>query len=170
MSIIDALVFVRVCACVFNFVLSFLQGETPFQLAIEEGHKNVASLLLDGGADINQEWTYSCCCSAPKIRPRCFFNCMKNGVRPFHRAIKAGHQDMVVLLLERGADIYAKDRVSVSATFDIVCACNIYFIFSRFSDFFSFPIPTTYIWISRMNEHRFILRQRIIELISRPDY
>lgn len=69
---------------------------SPLNLAVENGHVDVATLLIRAGADVNArgEW-YS----------------------PLHSAVLYGHDDVVVLLLENGARTTAKIRIHDRASF-----------------------------------------------------
>ncbi len=63
-------------------------GFTPLHRAAQEGHKELAELLLAKGADVNAKTT--------------------DGATPLHRAAHYGHQQLAELLLAKGADVNAK--------------------------------------------------------------
>ncbi len=65
-------------------------GKTPLHCAAEEGHKNVAELLLAKGADVNAKTDY--------------------GLTPLHEAAWHSHKDMAKLLLANKADVNAKAK------------------------------------------------------------
>jgi ankyrin repeat protein len=69
---------------------------TPLNLAVENGHMEVAALLLDAGADVNAggEW-YS----------------------PLYSAILFGDRELVELLLEHGARVNAAVRIQDRSVF-----------------------------------------------------
>uniref|UniRef100_A0A0G4HUQ2 Nephrocystin 3-like N-terminal domain-containing protein n=1 Tax=Chromera velia CCMP2878 TaxID=1169474 RepID=A0A0G4HUQ2_9ALVE len=68
-------------------------GKTPLHKASEKGHKEVAVLLLDHGAQADAEDDL--------------------GETALHHAAKNGHKEMAELLLERGAAVDAKDWLGV---------------------------------------------------------
>ena len=63
-------------------------GQTPLHIAAENGHRDMAELLLNNGADVNAK--------------------ANNYTRPLHIAAENGHRDMAELLLNNGADVNAK--------------------------------------------------------------
>ena len=67
-------------------------AQTPLYEAVQLGHKDVAALLIQNGADVNAK-TYH------------------DGPTPLHWAAYLGHKDLVALLMENGADVNAKDKV-----------------------------------------------------------
>ena len=69
---------------------------TPLNLAVENGHTDVAALLIDAGADVNAggEW-YS----------------------PLYSAILFGDRELVELLLEHGARVNAAVRIQDRSVF-----------------------------------------------------
>ncbi|KAK8011810.1 Alpha/Beta hydrolase protein [Apiospora arundinis] len=62
-------------------------GQTSLHLASSEGHQDVATLLIDKGADVKAT--------------------ANNGQTPLHLASSEGHQDVATLLIEKGADVRA---------------------------------------------------------------
>ena len=64
-------------------------GNTPLHDAARYGHVDVATLLLDRGADVESKTRYI-------------------GYTAFHYAAWRGHTDVATLLLDRGADIESK--------------------------------------------------------------
>jgi hypothetical protein len=70
---------------------------------------------LKGDNDISQ----SCCLGANiKSLEVSHTLCLQDGWTPLHRAAWNGHEDVVVLLLDRGANVDAANRVS---DFTTVC-------------------------------------------------
>ncbi|WP_245970163.1 ankyrin repeat domain-containing protein [Wolbachia endosymbiont of Bemisia tabaci] len=67
-----------------------VQKETPLHIAVRYGHKEVAELLLNKGANVNaverRKWT------------------------PLHTAVKSGKVEVAELLLDRGANVNAVDK------------------------------------------------------------
>lgn len=63
-------------------------------VAADHGYLEIASLLIERGADVN-------------------YNCDDT---PLHSAADRGHRDIVRLLLENGADVHAKGRYGTSVT------------------------------------------------------
>ncbi|MFP3027769.1 MAG: ankyrin repeat domain-containing protein [Wolbachia sp.] len=67
-----------------------VQKETPLHIAVRYGHKEVAELLLNKGANVNaierRKWT------------------------PLHTAVRYGHKEVAELLLDRGANVNAVDK------------------------------------------------------------
>ena len=61
-----------------------------FALGGLEGHKEIAELLIDKGADVNAK--------------------SKRGEIPLHLAAQGGHKEIAELLIDKGADVYAKDK------------------------------------------------------------
>lgn len=70
------------------------QKETPLHIAVRYGHKEVAELLLNEGANINalerRKWT------------------------PLHTAVKNGKMEVAELLLDRGANVNAVDNLDMT--------------------------------------------------------
>ena len=71
-------------------------GFTALMNAVAYNHKEVVSLLIDKGADINMNNKY-------------------DGDTAFIYAVNNGYENIVSLLLDKGADINIKDRVSIIA-------------------------------------------------------
>jgi ankyrin repeat protein len=69
-------------------------GGTPLHFAAGWGHKEIAELLIEKGADLNakSEGLYM------------------HGWTPLHCAALSGHKEIVELLIAKGADINAKNR------------------------------------------------------------
>ena len=65
-----------------------LWGRTPLHIAAEEGHKEIAELLIAAGADVNAKDSV--------------------GFTPLHEAAWKGHKEVVELLIDNGADVNAK--------------------------------------------------------------
>lgn len=72
-----------------------MDGYTPLMAASIEGHKEVASILINNGADVNAKWR-------------------SWGITPLMFASSAGHTDIVRLLIEQGADINSGGRMAKS--------------------------------------------------------
>jgi hypothetical protein len=66
-------------------------GMTPLHYAAENGHVEIARLLLQNGADVNAKDNY--------------------GWTPLHIAAMYGHVDIIHLLVENGADLEAQDSI-----------------------------------------------------------
>ncbi len=71
-----------------------VQKETPLHIAVRYGHKEVAELLLNKGANVNaverRKWT------------------------PLHTAVKSGKVQVAELLLDRGANVNAVDNLDMT--------------------------------------------------------
>ncbi|WP_264330909.1 ankyrin repeat domain-containing protein [Wolbachia endosymbiont (group B) of Erebia ligea] len=71
-----------------------VQKETPLHIAVRYGHKEVAELLLNKGANVNaverRKWT------------------------PLHTAVKSGKVEVAELLLDRGANVNAVDNLDMT--------------------------------------------------------
>ena len=66
-----------------------LWGRTPLHIAAEEGHKEIAELLIAAGADVNAKDSV--------------------GFTPLHEAAFYGQNEIAELLIAKGADVNAKD-------------------------------------------------------------
>ena len=69
---------------------SFIGEETPLHLTSRVGHRDVALLLIEHGADPTAQ--------------------SKDGTTPLHRASEGGHVDVAQLLIEHGADLTAQNN------------------------------------------------------------
>jgi len=74
---------------------NFLFGQTALTEAVRSGHRDIALLLLDKGADINEK--------------------DGQGVTALMHAVEMEHRDMVEFLLNKGANINEKDQVGQTA-------------------------------------------------------
>jgi ankyrin repeat protein len=73
------------------------QGRTPLYLAVQEGNRDIAELLINRGADIRKgrgqpPWVFA----------------------PLHAAACYGRTDTINLLIRKGADVHAKDMVNAT--------------------------------------------------------
>ena len=68
---------------------SVTDDKTPLDIASGNGHKQVACLLLEHGADISGQDKY--------------------GKTPLHRASQEGHVEVALVLIKHGADVSARD-------------------------------------------------------------
>ena len=90
-------------------------GETPLHYAALFGYVEVATLLLDCGADKESNNKVSLHASAsmlPLSRSRGAGS--QDGSTPLHRAALNGKLEVAALLLDRGADKDAKSKVCLS--------------------------------------------------------
>jgi ankyrin repeat protein len=76
-------------------------GETPLHEAALAGYRNVAEVLLAGGADVNAKVGLG---RTPGWRPG-----WRMGWTPLRYAVECGHNDVVALLLAKGADAALAD-------------------------------------------------------------
>jgi len=76
-------------------------GRTALYFACENGHLEVARLLLDHGADTQQA--------------------TKSGSTPLHSACEQGHEEVARLLLDRGAN---KEKASIRGCTPLFYACR----------------------------------------------
>ena len=104
-----------------------LQGVTPLHVAVREGRLEVARFLLLRRAkkDAQDEVRARCSayrCNVPRVKQgmlvlRCdkCYACWRaqNGLTPLYGAAMNGQLECVRLLLGRGADVNAKDRVRI---------------------------------------------------------
>ncbi|KAF5833477.1 ankyrin repeat-containing domain protein [Dunaliella salina] len=78
-------------------------GQTPLLIASLWGHKDIAAMLLDAGADVDKP-----------------INFLVGGTTPLYRACQNGHKEVAQLLLERGATLDAANEVEQTPMF-IAC-------------------------------------------------
>jgi len=69
-------------------------GSTPLLVSVENGHLNIAEILIYRGANVNLSGNL--------------------GVTPLHLAAERGFDDMVRLLIQKGAMLQAKDEMGAS--------------------------------------------------------
>jgi ankyrin repeat protein len=69
-------------------------GSTPLLVSVENGHLNIAEILIYRGANVNMSGNL--------------------GVTPLHLAAERGFTDMVKLLVQKGAMVKAKDEMGAS--------------------------------------------------------
>ena len=67
-------------------------GATPLHQAADNGHKEIAELLIINDADVNAK--------------------DKDGETPLHKASSSGEKEIIELLIAKGADVNAKDNSS----------------------------------------------------------
>ena len=77
-----------ICFILFYFLQN---GYTPLHIAAKKNQMQIASTLLNYGAETNIV--------------------TKQGVTPLHLASQEGHTDMVTLLLDKGANIHMSTKV-----------------------------------------------------------
>ena len=65
--------------------------DLPLHIAAENGHVNIALLLIERGADVNQDDA--------------------DGDLPLHLAVRKGHSDLALLLIKHGASVNQEDRL-----------------------------------------------------------
>ena len=91
--------------------------QTPLHLAAFNGHKEIAELLTDKGADVNAKvdgWTPLHSATTKEVAELLIDNGAdvnaKDSVRwtPLHRAAVDGHKEIVELLIAEGADVNAQ--------------------------------------------------------------
>jgi ankyrin repeat protein len=83
---------------------------TALIYATEEGHTDVVKLLIDGGADVNAVFVVEGFSESPTIfggRKYKYF--IIESSTALIIASKTGHAEIVKLLIEAGADVYAQD-------------------------------------------------------------
>jgi ankyrin repeat protein len=95
------------------FAASLRMVAQNLRVAVAEGHKDIVSLLLDSGADINLKDevcpAVGVACLATEMTDQCSCR-FQNHWTALHHAASRGHKDIVFLLLEKGAHINAKDN------------------------------------------------------------
>ena len=104
-------------------------GETPFQIVILQGDKELLSLMIKKGANVNAQGyagfsPLQRACMIPDRKEIAQLLLEKgakvdqqdeNGITPLMSASGWGFKDLVALLLEKGADISIKDKNGRSA-------------------------------------------------------
>lgn len=89
--------FLGLYGCCGNFIFLLFpgwcqNGYTPLHIAAKKNQMQIATTLLDYGAETNI--------------------LTKQGVTPLHLAAQEGHTDMVTLLLEKGSNIHVATKVT----------------------------------------------------------
>lgn len=83
-------------------------GKTPLHLAAERGLTKLVELLLDNGADMHA------IIGADTFQSgRVMFTVKSypfDGQTPVHVAVMEGHEDVVKLFIEKGANVYVKNK------------------------------------------------------------
>ena len=96
--------------------------ETPLIRASTMGHRDIVQLLLNAGADVNQEIRYKKCMAKSPLMMAAFYNhkdvvkllidagaetdkADNLGMTPLHRAVWQNGVEVVKLLLDNGADV-----------------------------------------------------------------
>jgi ankyrin repeat protein len=112
------------CACGYNGRESIVSwgGETPLHNASWKGHESVISLLLERGADVNVKDNDG----KTPLHCACGYNGRESivswgGETPLHNASWKGHESVISLLLEKGADVNVKDNDGKTP---LHCACG----------------------------------------------
>lgn len=105
-----------------NFLLASQRlpnGESPLMAALYRGHTEIASALIDAGAEIDI-FAAAATGRIDDLRRRLDEGdvnaCAYDGWTPLHLAAFFGHLDAARLLLEAGADVLAVSRNSLSNT------------------------------------------------------
>lgn len=80
-------------SCLFSFSASSQNGYTPLHIAAKKNQMEIATTLLEYGADTNA--------------------ITRQGISPLHLAAQEGNVDMVTLLLARDATINMGNKVQI---------------------------------------------------------
>ena len=97
------------------------EGLTPLILAIQQGHKDVAGILLKFGANPNLVEPVSAFSSCVYVELLIFISCAQtSGWGPLSFTCKEGPMEMVRLLLTGGADVQLQDKVKYTALYEIL--------------------------------------------------
>ncbi len=101
-------------------------GMSPLHFAAKSGHIDVTQVLIEKGADINQKEVGVDCSNSRTNREPCPGLDNSDEIRdgddfeglggtPLNRAAEQGHDDLVLLLLNNGADISATNQYGCTA-------------------------------------------------------
>ena len=88
------------------------EWDTPLHLAAEKGNTELARLLIDKGADVNAKYKNDVNGALNQVVSYSGFSVRhteKYGSSPLHRAADAGYTELAGLLIDKGADVKAKD-------------------------------------------------------------
>ena len=77
-------------------------------IASENGHKEVISILLVNGADVNWKDEVSAACVLTKL-----IILFQDGWTPLHFASYTGNTEVVSVLIANGADVNWKNKVGI---------------------------------------------------------
>ncbi|CEG50154.1 Ankyrin [Plasmopara halstedii] len=96
---------------VYNAVFDVNLRLSPLLAASMNGHEDIVRLLLDNGADVNQQVVTT---ATPS-------NCSPDGSTALLLASQYGHTNVVNLLLQRNADYTLLDSATGSSAFSLAC-------------------------------------------------
>ena len=88
------------------------EWDTPLHLAAQKGNTELARLLIDKGADVNAKYKNDVNGALNQVFSYSGFSVIateKYGSSPLHRAADYGRTELAGLLIDKGADVKAKD-------------------------------------------------------------
>ena len=90
-------------------------------MASNNGHVRVVNVLVDAGAKVDVRDGFVCFCVCVCVANVCLCLCCVQKRTPLMLATKAKHLEVMDVLMKAGADVNAKDKVSLML---LMCCCD----------------------------------------------